>query len=166
MWKFVTTAALVAAMSSAAIAQTGSGSTGGSAGGTPGGGGTSATPRVDRAPGATPGRSDIAPGSRRSPAGRVVIPPEQSAAHQSRQGGGTSDLHNNSATIGPTGVGPTGVGPTGVGPTGVGPGVGPSGSASGSALERSPALGIGTGARDTGVPDSSVYNPGAPSRQR
>lgn len=157
MWKFVTTAALVATMSSAAIAQTGSGSTGGSAGGTPGSGGTSATPRADRAPGTGPGRSDIAPGSRGSAAGRVVIPPEQSAAHQSRQGGGTSDLHNNSATTGPTGVGPTGVGPTGLGP---------SGSASGSTLERSPPLGIGTGARDTGVPDSSVYNPGAPSRQR
>jgi hypothetical protein len=162
MWKFVTTAALVAAMSGAAIAQTGSGSAGGSAGGTPGGGGTSATPRVDRAPGTTPGRSDIAPGSRGSAAGRVTIPPEQSAAHQSRQGGGTADLHNNSATTGPTGVGPTGVGPTGVGPTGLGP----SGSASGSAPERSAPLGIGTGARDTGVPDSGVYKPGAPSRQR
>jgi hypothetical protein len=158
MWKFVTTAALVAAMSGAALAQTGSSGTGGSAGGTPGGGGTTAaSPGVERTPGTTPGRSNIAPGSRRpNQAGRVVIPPEQSAARHARQGMGTSDLHNNSATIGPTGVGPTGVGPTGVGPTGLGPTGAPSGS-----MDRGRALGTGTGARDTGVPDSSVHNPGA-----
>jgi hypothetical protein len=90
-----------------------------------------------------------------------MLPGGESPAQKTRQGGGSSDLNNNSATIGPTGVGPTGVGPTGVGPSGLGPS-----SGSGAATSRSQPMGPGTGARDTGIPDSSVYNPGVGSWQR
>jgi hypothetical protein len=169
MLKILTTIAFATAFAGAALAQTGSGS----AGGSPGGGGTGASSPVTRLPGTMPGRSDTAPGSAGPSSGGAILPPGQSPAQQTRQGRGTSDLNKNSATTGPTGIGPTGVGPTGVGPTGVGPtGVGPGGTVrpdsagSGAATQRPRPLGPGTGARDTGVPDSSVYNPGVPSRQR
>jgi hypothetical protein len=69
----------------------------------------------------------------------------ESAADQSRRGGGTSDLNSNSAT----------------GARGADQGVVSSGS-----MDRSAPfpLGPGTGARDRGVPDSSVYNPGVGTR--
>jgi hypothetical protein len=167
MWKMIVAAVLAVGISGAVFAQTGSGSTSGSRGS----GATGTTPRTERLPGTLPGRSDTAPGGGGASSGGAIIPPGQSPSQQTRRGRGTSDLNNNSATIGPTGVGPTSVGPTSVGPTSLGPtglgptGIGSSGSMSGS-TDRSPAIGTGTGARDFGPPDSSLYNPGAPSRQR
>jgi hypothetical protein len=153
MLKALTAFALVTGVSCAALAQTG---TGGSSGGMPGGGGTSATSPSSRLPGTMPGRSDTAPGSGRPSAGRSVVPRGPSAAQQSREGGGNTELNNNSATLGPTGVGPSGLDTQGT--------VG-----SGTVTPRSstqPPLGPGTGAPDRGVPDSGVYNPGVGSPRR
>lgn len=160
MLRAFTTLVLATAVSFAALAQTGSG-----------GGGTTSSdvganqppPPAVRTPEMQSGRAAPAPGTaggRRTLSRGPMLPGGDSPARETRRGGGAADLNNNSATIGPTGVGPTGVGPTGVGPTGLGT------SGSGAATSRSQPLGPGTGARDTGVPDSSVYNPGVGSRQR
>jgi hypothetical protein len=144
MWKAFTAITLAVGLAGAAFAQSSGGS--GSSGSTSGGM-TGSTAQSDRMPG-TKGQSDIAPGS----GGRSTvtpqrprIPPGESAADQARRGGGRSDLNRNSAT----------------GLPGMDRGAVGSGS-----MERSTLvpLGPGTGARDRGVPDSSVYNPGVPDR--
>lgn len=146
MWKSIATAALALAVSSAAMAQSGGGSTPG--GTSAGQGATGSTGPTQRLPGTTE-RSKAAPGS----GGRVgtatgkpkpSLPPGPSAADQARRGSGSVDLNRNSAT-GLSNQGTVGTGVTGSG-----------------SMERSSPLplGPGTGARDTKVPDSSVYNPG------
>jgi hypothetical protein len=149
MWKSIATAALVFAVSGSALAQTGgSGTTGGgmSAGpGSPGSGATSLSAPPEQLPGTTE-RSKVAPGSSGTPgtaAGKPRLPPGPSAAEQTRRAGGTVDLNRNSAT--------------GMSTNPANPAITGSGS-----MERQPVLplGPGTGARDSKVPDSSVYNPG------
>ena len=156
MLRAFTTLVLATTVSFAALAQSGTGTTNAS----PDNSVTTTQPPAARtkppahtapAPGTTGGRRTLSRGP--------MLPGGDSPARETRQGGGTADLNNNSATIGPTGVGPTAVGPTGVGPTGLG-----SPSSSGMATSRSAPMGPGTGAPDRGVPDSSVYNPGVGSR--
>lgn len=151
MLRAFTTLVLATTVSFAALAQSGTGTTNASPD-------NSATtkqaptartkPPTAAAPGTTGGRRTLSRGP--------MLPGGESPARETRQGGGTADLNNNSATIGPTGVGPTGLGPTGLG----------SPSSSGTATSRSQPMGPGTGAPDRGVPDSSVYNPGVGSWQR
>jgi hypothetical protein len=162
MLKALATVTLLATLAWPVLAQTGSGSgsTGGSAGGTPGGGGTGATSGATRAPGTTGGRSDVAPGSGGPTSGGAILPRDQRPSQQLQQGRGTADLHDNSAT---RGAGPT-VGPTGIVTPGPASGSMGAGAPTGGADPRP--LGPGTGARDRGVPDSSVYNPGVGGRQR
>lgn len=144
MWTTLTAIAVVLGLGGAAFAQSSGGST--SSGSGSSASSSNSTGVSDRLPGQT-GRSDVAPGSRARPraAGGSRVPMGESAADQSRRGGGTSDLNSNSAT----------------GVPGMNQGVVSSGS-----MDRSGPvpLGPGTGARDRGVPDSSVYNPGVNKR--
>ena len=149
MLRTFTAVVLATSVSFAAFAQSGSGSTGVAPG-------TSTAPPP--AAGTPPSRAAAPPGTvggRRTLSRGPMLPGGDSPAKETQRGGGTADLNNNSATVGPTGVGPTGLGPTGLG-----------GSSSGSATSRSQPMGPGTGAREHGVPDSSVYNPGVGSWQR
>jgi hypothetical protein len=141
MRKLLGIAALALSVSTAAFAQSGNGSSG-TSGGMPTGQGSANTPGTqDRLPGAT-NRSRISPGAN----GRVgatsrprgTAPSGPSAAGEVRRGSAGVDLNQNSAT-----------------------GAIPPGGAVGSgAADRSRPLAPGTGAVDTTVPDSSVYNPG------
>ncbi len=142
MWKSLAIAALVVTLSPAAMAQSG-GSSGNASGGVSAGQeGIGAPRRFERLPGTTE-RPRVAPGSSgqagttRQP--RATPQSGPSAADETRRAGGTVDLNRNSAT-----------------------GMEPPASTGSGAMDRSRQLplGPGTGARDTTVPDNSVYNPG------
>ena len=153
------TLVLATTVSFAALAQSGTGGTNNASPGNPGP--TTEPPAMRTGPSGHAAPAPGTTGGRRTLSRGPMLPGGDSPAQETRRGGGTADLNNNSATIGPSGVGPTGVGPTGVGPTGLG-----SPGSSGMATSRSAPMGPGTGAVDRGVPDSSVYNPGVGSRQR
>lgn len=143
MRKGIAIVALALTASTAAMAQSG-GSSSGTGGGVSAGQGTTGTPgRLERLPGTTE-RSKAAPGSSGragATAGRPRpnLPSGPSAAGEIRRGSAAVDLNSNSAT-----------------------GMPPPSSTGSGAMDRPPRLplGPGTGAVDTKVPDSSVYNPG------